>query len=289
MYYLLKDNITGTYPVKVFCKEGAEEEPLHSHEYLQLWYVCHGSCIHTIHQSRSLYTRGGVMIVPPGVEHSIEADPASRRICCEFSEAFIREGLLEEGCKDVLDLLYLEPFLLGEHLLDHVFRVSKNYELVVEQLLEEMMDDYRSDGKYSGIFLKANLLKLLAIIAQEYDRNATAGKAELLLRYRGGLEQALEYIETHLPQKIYLADVCKSAMISHSAFSELFKQTTGKTFTEYLVDRRVAAACDLLKNSDRTMLDIALSCGFQDAAYFSRVFKRQLGVSPSEYRRENGK
>lgn len=229
------------------------------------------------------------MIIPPRMEHAVAADAASRRICCEFSERFINEALLQDDRKDVLDLLYLEPFLLGEHLLDSVFRVSKNYESVIEQLLEEMMEAYRSDGKYSGIFLKANLLKLLAIIAQEYDRNATAGKEELLLQYRGGMEQALEYIETHLFEKLYLADVCKRAMISHSAFSELFKQMTGKTFTEYINVRRVSAACELLKTTDRTMLDIALSCGFQDAAYFSRVFKRQLGISPSEYRRENGK
>lgn len=285
MHYLIKDNIPGKYLIKVFAKEGAEEETPHSHEYLQLWYVVRGSCTHTVKQHTYTYTRGGVMIIPSGVEHSIVSEESTLRICCEFSERFVSETL--DG--DVLDVLYLEPFLLGEHLLENVFRVGKKFESEVEQILYDMIEEYRSNTKYTGIFLKANLLKLLAIIAREYDKSANDGKEALLLRYRSGMERALQHIETQLSEKLYLADVCKTATISQTAFSELFKQMTGKTFSEYVSDRRVALACEKLSKTSDSLLEIALASGFGDAAYFSRTFKRRLGITPSEYRKRYGK
>ena len=285
MHYLIKDNIPGKYLIKVFAKEGAEKEPPHSHEYLQLWYVVRGSCTHTVKGHTYTYTRGGVMILPSDVEHSVVSEETTLRICCEFSERFVSETLEGDG----LDLLYLEPFLLGEHQLNSVFRVGKQFETEVERILYAMMDEYRENSKYSGIFLKANLLKLLAIIAREYDRSATDGKEALLRGYRDGMARAIRYAEEHLAEKLYLSEVCRVAAISQSAFSELFKQMTGKTFSEYVSDRRVALAQEQLETTAAPLSEIALSCGFYDSAYFSRIFKRKLGITPTEYRKRFGK
>lgn len=285
MYYLIKDNIPGRYPVKVFAKEGADGEPVHSHEYLQLWYVVRGSCTHTVKQNTYTYTRGGVMVIPQGVEHSITSDETTLRICCEFSERFISAAAGD----DVPDVLYLEPFLLGEHRMERVFHIGEQYRAETERILQTMLREYAENTKYSTLFLKAELLKLLALIAREYDREANRGKEELLTRYRGGMERALAFVEERLSEKLYLADACRAAAISQTAFSELFKRMTGKTFSEYVTDRRVSLACGKLETTEDSLLEIALSCGFSDPAYFSRSFKREIGITPSEYRRRFGK
>lgn len=63
-----------------------------------------------------------------------------------------------------------------------------------------------------------------------------------------------------------------------------FKAFTGRTITDYLNDRRVRQAMHLLRTTNHRVLDIALACGFEDAGYFGRCFKRRTGTTPREYR-----
>jgi len=66
--------------------------------------------------------------------------------------------------------------------------------------------------------------------------------------------------------------------------SENFKQVTGINFVEYVAGMRFANACDLLRNSNRRITEIAFAAGFQSLSQFNRVFKRFSGKSPTQYR-----
>lgn len=74
--------------------------------------------------------------------------------------------------------------------------------------------------------------------------------------------------------------------ISQSYLSRLFKQYSGKTFSEYLTGIRISRACELLKTTDKKTFEIAETVGFKDACYFSITFKKVAGVSPSQYRQK---
>ncbi len=73
-------------------------------------------------------------------------------------------------------------------------------------------------------------------------------------------------------------------MRSATSFSYVFKEATGRTFTEQLNFLRVRRAKELLKDPNRTIRAVAYEVGFQDIAYFDRVFKKEAGVSPRVYR-----
>ena len=66
----------------------------------------------------------------------------------------------------------------------------------------------------------------------------------------------------------------------------MFKEVTGRTFTEQLNFLRVRKAKELLKDPNRTVRGVAYEVGFQDVTYFDRVFKREVGVTPRAYRQE---
>ncbi|MDC7234581.1 MAG: helix-turn-helix transcriptional regulator [Spirochaetales bacterium] len=78
--------------------------------------------------------------------------------------------------------------------------------------------------------------------------------------------------------------VTKQFFISPSYLSKLFRQFTGKTFIEYLTNLRVSKACELLKTSDRKLFEIAELVGYSDSRYFSSLFKKHTGLTPSQYR-----
>lgn len=98
------------------------------------------------------------------------------------------------------------------------------------------------------------------------------------------IQRAIYYIDSHLGEKVSEGDIAALCGMSPYRFSRLFKETCSCTFQEYLVQRRVDEAVRLLANPKTSITDIAYTVGFNDASYFTRAFKRYVGVSPSDYR-----
>ena len=84
--------------------------------------------------------------------------------------------------------------------------------------------------------------------------------------------------------RVTLQDVAKAVNMSSSRFSTVFSQQNGQTFTEYLVYLRLKKAKELLRTTTDRSLQIARDVGYNDAHYFSYIFKKNTGMTPSEYR-----
>jgi len=100
------------------------------------------------------------------------------------------------------------------------------------------------------------------------------------------IERAINYISAHINEKITETQLANLCNMSPYRFSRLFKQHCSCTFQEYLVQQRIEEAARLLANPDTPISDIAFTVGFNDASYFTRAFKRYVGVSPTEFRAE---
>jgi AraC-like DNA-binding protein len=99
------------------------------------------------------------------------------------------------------------------------------------------------------------------------------------------LSRALDFMRHNLDKKINRDEVARLAGMSPGHFSRMIKETTGKTFSDILTGYRVDRATDLLAHTDKSLVQIALECGFMDQSYFSRVFRKIHGRTPGEYRR----
>ena len=102
------------------------------------------------------------------------------------------------------------------------------------------------------------------------------------------IHDAQVYIEQNYSRDLILDDVSKELQLSPYYFSKLFKKRTGKNFIEYLTDVRMEKAKELLRNSNKSMKEICLEIGYTDPNYFSRTFKKNVGVTPSEYKDGKG-
>ncbi|MCR5634897.1 MAG: helix-turn-helix domain-containing protein [Lachnospiraceae bacterium] len=98
------------------------------------------------------------------------------------------------------------------------------------------------------------------------------------------IKSAQMYIAQNYSKDIILDDVSKELQMSPYYFSKLFKKRTGKNFIEYLTDVRIEKAKELLRNSTKSMKEICMEVGYTDPNYFSRTFKKNVGVTPSEYK-----
>lgn len=97
--------------------------------------------------------------------------------------------------------------------------------------------------------------------------------------------KAIQYIENHYTDpNLSVEEICSFLHVSPTYFSTLFKRETGKSFVSYLTDLRLAQAVDLLNTTDDKTYIIARKVGYAEPNYFSYVFKKKYGVSPSKYR-----
>ena len=99
------------------------------------------------------------------------------------------------------------------------------------------------------------------------------------------MRKALNYIHGNIENKISLNDIANHLKITPSHLARQFHAETGKTVVEYINYTRIVMAANRLKHSTTSIADIAGSVGIHDTNYFSRMFKKYIGCSPTEYRK----
>lgn len=100
------------------------------------------------------------------------------------------------------------------------------------------------------------------------------------------VEKILDYIHTNFDKPITNKDVGNFFSFHPNYINELVSKNTGVSLHKYLLQVRIARAIDLIEESDKSISEIAETCGFQNLYYFSRYFKKTTGISPTNFRRK---
>ena len=98
------------------------------------------------------------------------------------------------------------------------------------------------------------------------------------------VQKAADYIKLNYSEKISIKEIADQLYLSPNYLSELFKKHTGKTISEYLTEYRLEKACQLLDHAESRVGDVSGMVGIHDGRYFSNMFKKKYGMTPTEYR-----
>jgi AraC-like DNA-binding protein len=120
-------------------------------------------------------------------------------------------------------------------------------------------------------------MKMLS--AAQFENGSSANRAQPVTIWK-----ARKFIEEHSREELSLTSVAKAVNVNANHLSENFKQVTGVNFVEYVARTRFKTACDLLRNPNLRISEIAFAAGFQSLSQFNRVFKSFSGKTPTEYR-----
>lgn len=101
------------------------------------------------------------------------------------------------------------------------------------------------------------------------------------------IDASVRYIHTHLRHELSVQKLAETAFLSTSRYRYLFKRTTGLSPMDYITELRLRRACELLTQGELSPEQISMLCGYQDRAYFQRIFKKRMGCTPCEYRRRS--
>ncbi|MEG9438394.1 helix-turn-helix transcriptional regulator [Edaphobacter sp. HDX4] len=185
--------------------------------------------------------------------------------------------------------------------------------------LDERHLEHLTEGKFPGAkveiaehwsFKDPRLEYLLKVLHDELQQGAPAGRlfgeqvgnavAMLLAKqysvvrpyvYRGGgriptsrIRKVFDYIEAHLHQDIHLSDLASTAAMSPYYFARLFKTSIGVTPHQYVIQRRIDRAKEMLRNSQMSIFEIGVRVGYADPKHFRTLFRREVGVAPNAFR-----
>ena len=100
------------------------------------------------------------------------------------------------------------------------------------------------------------------------------------------VEQVLDYIHANFDKPITNKDISNAFSFHPNYINELVRKNTGVSLHKYLLQVRIARAIDLIEKSDNSISEIAETCGFQNLYYFSRYFKKAIGMSPTDFRKK---
>jgi AraC-like DNA-binding protein len=120
----------------------------------------------------------------------------------------------------------------------------------------------------------------------ETESRAALDRALALERARP-IRESLAYVEGHFREPIGIRELSQHVHLTPAYLSRLFHKAMGMTFSDYLTERRIAGAKDLLKNTSMKMSDVAFEIGYSHQSYFGRKFRQFTGVSPLQFRKAN--
>lgn len=176
---------------------------------------------------------------------------------------------------------------LQQHHIDMMELISALYRFSVNN--DIVVDDFSGDIRE----LYSRLLDLEPAALKEWLISFSLSFREDLIHVRSTstksfVARAKEYVQqNYAREELSLDCVCETLGVSNSYFSSIFKKETGNSFISYLTDYRMEQASSQLIETNEKSYIIAKNVGYTDPNYFSYVFKRRFGVSPSKYRREH--
>ena len=235
-------------------------------------------CIHHILSGSGIYTTGKVsvrlsagdtFILFPGVELQYQADKDEPWEYCwagfmgtDAASIIRNTGFSKET-----------PYILKGTIPEEEIRNG------LDEIYQNKGNTYESSVAMAG-----RLYSLLAVFMHYAQRTEPEKDSHVMY-----VEKAMSYIETNYSYPITVEDIAYYVGISRSHLFRSFQNYMRKSPKDYLSGYRIRQACHLLRETDLSVSTIAYSVGFENNLYFSKAFRKQKGMSPSEYRRAKRK
>ncbi|MEK4350821.1 helix-turn-helix domain-containing protein [Paenibacillus sp. FSL R5-0475] len=249
----------------------------HWHNDLEIVYVFEGSIRMGINSETRILKAGDMAICSSGDIHYYDSKDSSSKIMM----VIFNPSLIGFPGGWPLNVRLTSPFMEKRAIREEEVRFNNR----LSQILQELMDEYNQKLEYheqviigllhewSGLILRH--VPLDKINPQKDKRRITNMKI---------MQGVLEYLDVNYMHPITLADAARQANMSLFYFSRFFKSLSGMSYIAYLSNIRVNQAEQLLLTTDKSILDIALECGFTNIRTFNRVFKQIKQRTPSELR-----
>ena len=250
--------------------------PIHFHPEIELNFISNGKNLRRV-VGDSLEEIGALelVLVGPGLLHGWEQYRCTSRRIHEVTIQFDH---------NLFDSAFLGRSIMKP--LKDMFDRSAHGILFSEEVTRTMAPRIKKVSKLTGMDYFLELQSILYDLAISRNQRLLSTSTVQLEDFENSdkLKVLYDYIQENYASKITLAEVSNLVIMSRVSFNRFIKKRTGKTFVDYLNAVRIGYASQMLVEKDMDISEIAYKCGFNNIAHFNRIFKKNKGSTPSQYR-----
>ncbi|MEK3837215.1 AraC family transcriptional regulator [Paenibacillus sp. FSL R7-0128] len=249
----------------------------HWHNDLEIVYVLEGSIRMGINSETRLLNSGDLAVCSSGDIHYYDSKNSQSKLLM----IIFNPSLIGFPAGWPLNMRLTSPFLEQHPSGPDEARIRGRLPAIMQELLQEHLQK----PPHHEQLMTGLLHELCALILRQLPLDiVNPHKDKRRITNMKIMQEVLEYLDVHYMHPITLADAARHANMSLFYFSRFFKSISGMSYVAYLNSIRVNQAERLLLNTDKSILDIALECGFTNIRTFNRVFKQVKQRTPSELR-----
>lgn len=262
--------------INIHCLNNQRYVGYHTHDFLELVYVCSGSAEYHIGNTSGKLDSGDFFVVDYGTTHEYMSPHSDLSIinCLFIPEAIDETFVNIENFNLLCERYFLR--ITGRKIngptSNQVFKDNGT----VGEMLVKMLNEY-SDKKDG--YLEVMRCILREIIIESVRKVGSRKDMSALTLY------ITEEVEKHFNEPLSLSKLCQDKHFSLSYASARFRSDMNCTFTEYLQNRRIEEACRLLRETDLTVTEISEYAGYGNIKFFNRIFKNAVRTTPREFRK----
>ncbi len=262
--------------------ETGEPTGVHYHDYIEVLYGL--DCDAKIWcNGKNCRLRSGDMIVihskKPHTVSSIQEE--SRYIVIKFMPQ-----ILYAAEQSVLEFKYIVPFIADNDKYKNLFTKAEIENTPVPGIIEDLMGEWTRRDYGFEVALRAHTIKLALWLIRHWYNEISDARIEVWTETTDAIhsiQKSIEYAQKNF-STASSQEAARECSLSYSYFSRLFKRVMKKSFTEYVNYIRITEAERLLSTTTASVTDIALDIGFSTTSYFIEMFKKQVHMTPKQFR-----
>ncbi len=246
----------------------------HYHPEYELTLITKGNGKRIVGDSHENFIKGDLVLTGAGLPHTWASEPfksSASAVVIQFSEEFIQNFTRYPEGNSIRELLSNSATGL-------FFNCKSNSPLI--KLIEEL-------PQKNKIFRITSLLEILHQLASEESIPLSSNlySAARSQQNENRINKVCSFIQDHSSESLSVGQAAEMIHLSKSAFCKFFKRVMKTSFSDYVNEIRIANACYLLVESDKTIREIALETGFESLTYFNRVFLKKKNKTPGSFRK----
>ena len=250
------------------------------HDFWELCYVENGTVTLTLDEKTHALNSGKLLLIPPNRKHSYTAKSG------EDTRAFV--ACFESSSQSLKSLAEI-PISAGKvelNAINSVIEESGSTFFMNENEHLEALPDANFGGQ-QAILLQLEYLLIRLLRRLSSDKNAEVVFLDGEQFYSDLAEVLMRHFRDNLGKRLSLSNIADKFNYSRSFLCKTFKEQTGESIMSCFMRLKVEEAARLLRETDKSINEVAISLGFSDAKYFGALFKSHTGASPTEFREKN--
>lgn len=277
----------------------------HQHNFQEFVLIQKGSCIHRYKNQETILIPGDVFLIPPHREHSyvIQSEVEIINVCFfpeklgvywtdfvhDMEDPITSSNNVQSRFQELLQNVMLQddrdtPIYEADLNTQGIIHLKPTELFRIEDLLRSMLEEQENQDE-GAAYMKSAMLQMILILLDRVRKRQIVPSLQYSSQKRQIILEALDYIENHITEDIDFSSLAAWLHLSNSHFRAVFKNVTGLPPTDYLNRLRIVKSLQYLQTNDVSIADVAARVGIYDPNYFSRLFKKIMGVPPKYFKK----